>query len=124
MDRSGCGRSNFFVVNFFSFIFIACIIDQCRFLFIIHICFPFLVIFFKSISIFSLVDGVDYILDASTTVDFAVGATEACAQIVIVDNSIALEGDKTFIVDFVPPSGTQPGSPSSVTVTIIDDDGM
>ena len=27
-------------------------------------------------------------------------------------------------MDFVPPSGTQPGSPSSVTVTIIDDDGM
>ena len=71
-----------------------------------------------------MVDGVDYILDSSTTVVFAVGAREACAQIVIVDNSIALEEDKTFIVDFVPPSGTQPGRPSSVTVTIIDDDGM
>ena len=88
---------------------------------------PFLSYIFQEyiiITIFSLVDGVDYILDSSTVV-FAVGASEACAQIVIVDNSIALEEDKTFIVDFVPPSGTQPGRPSSsVTVTIIDDDGM
>ena len=47
---------------------------------------------------------------------------ESCAQIVIIDDSIALEGDETIVITFTPPSGIQQGSPSSSTVTIIDND--
>ena len=57
-----------------------------------------------------------------TEVVFQSGMIESCAQIVIIDDSIALEGDETIVITFTPPSGIQQGSPSSSTVTIIDND--
>ena len=56
-------------------------------------------------------------------VTFLAGAVESCVQIMIVDDSIALERNETVIVTFAPPSGIQQGSPPSSTVTIIDNDG-
>ena len=53
---------------------------------------------------------------------FTAGETEACTNFVIVDDSLALEDKETFVVDFVVPPGVQSGTPSSTTVTIVDDD--
>ena len=55
-------------------------------------------------------------------VTFAAGETEACTNFVVVDDLLALEGDETFVVDYVVPPGVQSGTPSSTTVTIVDDD--
>ena len=58
-----------------------------------------------------------------SAVTFLAGAVESCVQIVIVDDSVALEGNETVVVTFAPPSGIQQGSPPSFTLTIIDNDG-
>ena len=57
-------------------------------------------------------------------VTFSGGRTVACVNFTITTDDIALEGNETFTVSFVPPSGTQAGTPANSTVTIIDDDGM
>ena len=69
------------------------------------------------------IGGTDFI-DEPRMVTIAAGDTEACTRFVVVDDSLALEGDETFVVDFEVPSGVQSGTPSTTTVTIIDDDRM
>ena len=54
---------------------------------------------------------------------FAANSDTACVEFTVLDDTIALEGDETFTVTFTTPSGTIPGSPSTATVTIKDDDG-
>jgi len=50
-------------------------------------------------------------------------ASQACADIPIIDDDIALEGDETFQVTLVVPPGTPSSHPDTATVTIKDDDG-
>jgi len=69
------------------------------------------------------IGGTDFI-DESRVVTIAAGDTEACTNFVVEDDSLALEGDETFVVDFEVPPGVLPGTPSTTTVTIIDDDRM
>ena len=57
------------------------------------------------------------------TTMFAANSDTACVEFTVVDDMIALEGDETFTVTFTTPLGIIPGSPSTATVTIIDDDG-
>ena len=66
--------------------------------------------------------GLDYRV-VETGVTFQIGTVESCVQIVIVDDSLALEGDETIVVSFTAPPGTQQGSPPSSTISIIDNDG-
>ena len=54
---------------------------------------------------------------------FQIGTVESCVQIVIVDDSLALEGEETIVVSFTAPPGIQQGSPPSSTISIIDNDG-
>ena len=58
------------------------------------------------------------------TASFAPGDTEACVEFVLLDDALALEGDETFTISFEPPAGTNPGASTTVTFTIIDDDGI
>ena len=58
------------------------------------------------------------------TASFAPGDTEACVEFVLLDDTLALEGDETFTTSFEPPAGINPGVSTTVTVIIIDDDGM
>ena len=67
--------------------------------------------------------GLDFIEDMLLT-SFEAGSTEACVNFTILPDVIALEGEETFAVNLFAPYGTQPGSQSPSTVTIIDDDGM
>ena len=69
------------------------------------------------------IGGTDFI-DEPRVVTIAAGDTEACTRFVVVNDSLALEGDETFVVDFEVPPGVQSGTPSTTTVTIIDDDRM
>ena len=55
---------------------------------------------------------------------FAAGETEACVEFVIRNDILALEGDEIFTVDFSPPEGILPATPTTSTVTVIDDDGI
>ena len=66
---------------------------------------------------------VDYTVVGSV-VTFAIGEVEACREIVmIVDDSLSLEREETIVVSFTPPPGTQQGTPSTSTITILDNDG-
>ena len=47
--------------------------------------------------------------------------SQACADILIIDDELAMEGDEEFQVSVVPPTGI-PTPPSSI-IRIIDDDG-
>jgi hypothetical protein len=71
-------------------------------------------------------DGQDF-TGGEYEVQISAGATEHCAQILINDDSIALEGDEVFIVRFDArqlPDGVQLGPDSTSTVRIIDDDDV
>ena len=48
---------------------------------------------------------------------------ESCVQLVILEDSLALEGDETIVASFITPPGIQQGSRIFFTVTIIDNDG-
>ena len=57
---------------------------------------------------------------------FPTSAGEQCVEIPIIDDSIALEGDEIFIVEFDSnqlPDDVKPGPVNFTTVSIIDDDG-
>ena len=66
----------------------------------------------------------DDFVEETLMVTFFGGRTVACVNFTITSDAIALEGNETFTVNFVPPSGTQAGTPATSTVTLIDDDGM
>ena len=57
---------------------------------------------------------------------FAAGDTEACVHFTIRDDNIAVEGNENFIASFELPRalGILRGEPSTLNVTIIDDDGI
>ena len=55
---------------------------------------------------------------------FEAGFVESCAELAVVDDSLALEGDETIVVSFSAPPGTQQGTPPSSTITILDNDGQ
>ena len=69
-----------------------------------------------------IADSGDFVPE-TLTASFAAGATEACVEFIVTDDLIALEGNDTFTVTFDPPAGILPGTPSTATVTIIDNDG-
>ena len=66
--------------------------------------------------------GLDYRV-VESQVTFQIGAVESCAQIQIVDDSLAVEGEEIIVISFTAPPGTQQGSPPSSTITIQDNDG-
>ena len=66
--------------------------------------------------------GDDFVVETLTAM-FATNSDTACVEFTVLDDTIALEGDETFTVTFTTPPGTIPGSPSTATVTIKDDDG-
>lgn len=66
--------------------------------------------------------GADFV-EETLTATFIAGSTEACVDFTVIDDSIALEGRETFAVVFVAPNGTLSGTPSTATVTVVDDDG-
>ena len=55
---------------------------------------------------------------------FEIGTVESCTEVVVVDDSLSLEGEETIVVSFTAPPGTQQGSPPSSTVSILDNDGQ
>ena len=57
-------------------------------------------------------------------VTFEIGTVESCTEVVVVDDSLSLEGEETIVVSFTAPPGTQQGSPPSSTVSILDNDGQ
>ena len=80
--------------------------------------------FFRSFITFSTVaDSVGDFVSGIQTASFAAGSTRACVEFIIVDDSIALEGDETFTATFATPDGFLAEDPSTSIVTIIDDDG-
>ena len=80
--------------------------------------------FFQSSITFSTVaDSVGDFISGTQTASFAAGSTRACVEFIIVDDSIALEGDETFTATFATPDGILAENPSTSIVTIIDDDG-
>ena len=70
---------------------------------------------------FSLTDGEDF---TAMTVQLTILASEseACADVPITDDELALEGDELFEITLTTPPDI-PSSPDPSTVTIIDDDG-
>lgn len=65
-------------------------------------------------------DNLDYVPETQT-VTFRAGTSRACTSFQIIDDTIALEENEQFRVDFVDPSSTLM---ETACVTIIDDDGM
>ena len=69
--------------------------------------------------------GNDYTaLAADATVTFAINDTEQTISVTILDD-VAAEGNETFTLSFSPgalPSGVTAGTPTTVTVTVVDDD--
>ena len=55
---------------------------------------------------------------------FEIGTVESCTEVVVVDDSLSLEGEETIVVSFTAPPGTQQGTPPSSTVSILDNDGQ
>ena len=62
---------------------------------------------------------------ATQTITFPVSTTvsRVCTSFQITNDTIALEGNEQFRVDFTVPAGTQTGVIDTACVTIIDDDG-
>ena len=55
-------------------------------------------------------------------VTFHAGTTQACTNIQIIDDAIALEGNETFGIELTPLFQELPVNISTAVVTIIDDD--
>ncbi len=62
--------------------------------------------------------------ESTTTVVIPPNQSIACANFVIIDDPVGLEGDEIFEVILTTPGGVPTSNPSTAIVTIRDNDGM
>ena len=66
----------------------------------------------------------DFVPDTHTiTFPVSPDASTVCTSFVILDDTIALEGNEQFYVNFTAPAEVQRGFTDTACVTIVDDDG-